>query len=82
MSLWDALKERCWGDDVIDQVIAKNSGSPSDLMPSVLGDYRAGCQVEVDAQYGIIVRPGEQHDIKTLLCSAIVGLLGAINSSM
>ena len=68
------------GDGVIDEVMSKNGGSPPDLMPSMLGDYRAGRPVEVDAQYGIIVRLGARHGIKTPLCRAVVALLEAINS--
>ena len=68
------------GDGIIDEVMAKNSGSPPDLIPSMLGDHRAGRPVEVDAQYGIIVRLGERHGIKTPLCRAVVALLETINS--
>lgn len=68
------------GDEVLDEEMAKNGGSPPDLMPSMLVDHRAGRPVEVDAQYGVIVRLGERHGIKTPLCRAVVALLETINS--
>jgi 2-dehydropantoate 2-reductase len=68
-------------DDIADKVVAGYRGSPPDSVNSLLGDRKAGRQMEIDARNGVIVRLGHKHGIAAPLNQMIVWMLEAAQES-